>query len=807
VAKPQSAAVAKPFHLNRELEPRATLPYARHVTDQIVALDTGALMVSFRLDGASFETADVRDLNDWHSKLNSAWRNLASDRLAIWHHLVRRRHDAYPTGPFRSAFARDLDEGYRKRVAAEELYVNALYVSLVLHPGRDTAGRAQVLAGRFGQTFGRGRGVSRTAPAEAETIKLIKDAGGDLAQYLARYGAVALRLTERNGLFYSEPMSLLRLILTGRDELVPLVKGHLGSSIYTARAIFGREALEIRDVSEARYAGVLGIKDYPAATRPGILDGLLSARFAFVASQSFTFLSKAAARAVMERKQNQMTSARDRATSQIAGLDDALDDLMSNRFVMGDHQASLLVYGDSPGELSEHMSKARALLADSGMVVAREDLALEAAFWAQFPGNFKFRARPAAINSRNFAALAPFHTHPAGKADGNHWGSAVALLKTSAGSPFYFNFHAPTLGGGDIGHTFICGPTGSGKTVVQNFMLAQLEKLGAQQVFIDKDRGAEIFVRACGGTYLALKTGAPTGFAPFKALDYTPANRTFLAALVRQLATPPDRRLTAQEDRAVEDAVLALAPLRPAQRSISALRALLGQRDAGGIGARLERWCKGGPLAWVLDNEADALSLDARFLGFDMTHFLDHAEVRTPIMMYVFHRLAALVDGRRLVVDIDEFWKALGDEAFRGLAQDGLKTYRKQNAFMVFGTQSPADVLRSDISHTILEQCATKVFLPNPHAQARDYVDGFGLTAREFQLVREDLASERRQFLVKQGLNSVVVELNLDGLSDQLAILSGRTETVDLLDRLRAQHGDAYADWAAPFHQQRRGLP
>jgi hypothetical protein len=30
---------------------------------------------------------------------------------------------------------------------------------------------------------------------------------------------------------------------------------------------------------------------------------------------------------------------------------------------------------------------------------------------------------------------------------------------------------------------------------------------------------------------------------------------------------------------------------------------------------------------------------------------------------------------------------------------------------------------------------------------------------------------------------------------------------VDLLDRLRAQHGDAYADWAAPFHQQRRGLP
>jgi type IV secretion system protein VirB4 len=206
----------------------------------------------------------------------------------------------------------------------------------------------------------------------------------------------------------------------------------------------------------------------------------------------------------------------------------------------------------------------------------------------------------------------------------------------------------------------------------------------------------------------------------------------------------------------------------------------------------------------VLDNDEDALGLDARFLGFDMTHVLDNAEVRTPMMMYLFHRLAALVDGRRLVIDIDEFWKALGDEAFRGLAQDGLKTYRKQNAFMVFGTQSPADVLRSPIAHTILEQCATKIFLPNAHAAERDYIEGFGLTRREFALVREELAPESRQFLIKQGLNSVVAELRLDGLDDQLAVLSGRTETVDLLDRIRARVGDDPKDWLDPFHRERR---
>jgi type IV secretion system protein VirB4 len=788
--KPRAAAAA----LARETDPRAALPYAGHLTGEIVRLDTGALMMAFRLDGASFETADVRDLNDWHAKLNSAWRNLADDQLAVWHHLVRREHHGYPAGEFKSAFAAGLDARYRARLDAGRMFVNELYVTLVLHPGRAVAERAGAWLSRARRTT--------TPTSDEDAIKRLEDAGRDLAQYLARYGVRPLSLYEQDSLWFSEPMELLRLVLTGRHERVPLVRGHLGSAIYTARVIFGREALEIRDAAEARYAGIFGIKEYPAVTRPGLWNALLSARFPFIASQSFSFLSKSAARAVMERKQNQMLSARDRAASQVAGLGEALDDLMSNRFVMGDHQASVLVLGDDPRSLNDNLSKARAMLADSGLVVAREDLAIEAAFWAQFPGNFARRVRPAAITSRNFAALAPFHTHPAGRADGNHWGAAVALLRTSAGSPFHFNFHV-----GDLGHTFICGPSGSGKTVVQNFMLAQLEKLGPQMVFVDKDRGAEIFVRACGGIYLTLRNGQPTGFAPLKALDFTPANRAFLGALVRQLVGAGDRPLSVQEERAIDEAIASLAPLPGSQRSFLALRTLLGQSDGGGVGARLEKWCKGGALGWALDGEADAVGLDARFLGFDMTHLLDNAEVRTPVMMYLFHRLTALVDGRRLVIDIDEFWKAIGDEAFRGLAQDGLKTYRKQNAFLLLGTQSPADVLRSPIAHTIVEQCATKIFLPNAHAAERDYVEGFGLTRREFALVREELAPESRQFLIKQGLNSVVAELRMDGMDDDLAVLSGRAGTVDLLDRVRARHGDDPAQWLEPFHQERRLTP
>ena len=91
--------------LRRETEFRSQLPYARHVNDQVVALDSGALMMVFQVSGASFETADARDLNDWHVKLNQAWRNLADDRLAIWHHIVRREVPPSPPGGHASAFA------------------------------------------------------------------------------------------------------------------------------------------------------------------------------------------------------------------------------------------------------------------------------------------------------------------------------------------------------------------------------------------------------------------------------------------------------------------------------------------------------------------------------------------------------------------------------------------------------------------------------------------------------------------------------------------------------------------------------
>ncbi|MEY9365301.1 type IV secretion/conjugal transfer VirB4 family ATPase [Bradyrhizobium yuanmingense] len=419
---------------SREIEPDVYLPFSRHVTDTVISLTTRALLTVIRIDGTSFETAETSDLNDLHSKLNLTLRNIADPQLALWSHLVRRRTSVYPDGTFRSTFAAALDAEYRQRLCKEALFRNDLYLTLVCHPGRAATDTAAEFFRRLG------RSSRNSAEVDSGTLKRLDDATRDIVAALDCYGARAAGLFERDGITFSEPMELLHALASGEWMAMPLPQGPIGPALYSNRVIFGREALEIRGAGGSRFAGMFGLKEYPASTRPGLLNALLSAPFELIVTQSFAFLAKADAKAVLTRKQNQLVSAQDPAASQIDELSDALDDLESNRFVLGDHHLSLLVYADTPSQLQDHMSVARRALADAGAVVAREDLGLEAAYWAQLPGLFKYRARTGAINSRNFAAFSPFHTYPTGRPAGNHWGPAVAMLKTASGSPFYFFF-------------------------------------------------------------------------------------------------------------------------------------------------------------------------------------------------------------------------------------------------------------------------------------------------------------------------------------------------------------------------------
>lgn len=123
-----------------------------------------------------------------------------------------------------------------------------------------------------------------------------------------------------------------------------------------------------------------------------------------------------------------------------------------------------------------------------------------------------------------------------------------------------------------------------------------------------------------------------------------------------------------------------------------------------------------------------------------------------------------------------------------------MRVIRKQNGIFVFATQEPGAVLDNPIAKTLVQQTATFVFLPNPGADRNEYIEGFKLTPSEFDLLK-GLGEQSRRFLVKQGDNSAVAELNLAGFDDELLILSGTPDNAEIAEEVISQVGEDPVTW------------
>ena len=395
----------------------------------------GDYVQTLRVGGMAFESADDEAVNAWHERLNALWRNVASAHVAIWMHVVRRREWSYPPGRFPPGFARELNERYRARLAGETLMVNELYVSLVYRPQPTAVGAAAL------RLFGRGE--SQAARAElAESLEACEKLRSQVVAGLAGYEPEVLGIeVGADGRRQSALLGFLGVLVNGERQAWALPTAPVGEVLSTSRLLFGTESMEYRSPRETRLAAFLGIKEYPTPSSPGLVNRLLTAPFPFVLTQSFAFLPKSTAQGLLSRQYHRMTNAGDLAVSQAEALKAALDQLSGNEFVMGDHHFSLQVMtepvaaeatAEGPAAmraLNESVALARAWLGETGMVVAREDLAMEAAFWAQLPGNFAFRPRKAPITSRNFAGLSSLHNFPVGRAVGQSLGRGAGAVR------------------------------------------------------------------------------------------------------------------------------------------------------------------------------------------------------------------------------------------------------------------------------------------------------------------------------------------------------------------------------------------
>lgn len=768
------------------------IPYLYHYDKETIYTKSGEMMQIIKVDGFSFETADDEDVDMKKMVRNSLLKSMAEGTFSVWFHMIRRRQSSYPGGKQPPGFAEYVDQMWRKKHHSRDTYINELYVTIVRK--EDEEGVAQL-----GNLFKFINAKADQRSEEEETKKMHKELGEVVYRVLATlkdYGARVLTVRETEHGAFSEPVEFLaQLVNCGerRSMLVPTMD--ISKYISHSRLYFGNGALEVKGPSRSRVAALVSIKEYAPATAAGILDAFLQLPMEFIISQSFTYHNRQTNIGQMQRTQRRMMAAEDAAVSQVAEISDALDMAMSGHVAFGIHHLTILCIEEGLQPLEKAVSMAVAELVNLGINPVRERLVMEQCYWAQLPANFGYVGRRANINTLNLASFTSMHNYPVGKIAGNHWGDAVTVFDTTSGTPYFFNYHLR-----DVGHTTIIGPTGAGKTVLMNFLTAQSQKYNLRTFLFDKDRGAEIFIRALRGKYTHIQPGEKCMFNPLQLPD-TMENRNFLVEWLRSMVSVHDEPITAEDTARMAEAISGNYKLDKKDRVLRNIAPFLGLEGPGTLAGRLRMWHSDGQYAGLFDNDVDVVdfSKDTVF-GFEMGDVLQDKTSLGPTLLYLFHRIHLSLDGTPTQIVLDEAWALVDNKIFSGKIKDWLKTLRKLNGMVVFATQSVEDAVNSTISDTLIQQTSTQIFLPNPKA-TEAYKKSFMISDREFNLLKTTDPGSR-YFLLKQGKDVVVARIDLSGMEDVVNILSGRAETVVILDEIRKEVGDDPEVWI-PLFQER----
>ena len=259
------------------------------------------------------------------------------------------------------------------------------------------------------------------------------------------------------------------------------------------------------------------------------------------------------------------------------------------------HHFSVAVYARSKAELATRASRLANIVSVCGATAVREARGSMGADFSQLPGaRGRYRCRPGAISSKNYAHFVSLEGYPEGDAEG-YWGAPVIQFKTNGGTIFNWHPHV-----GEVGHIAVFGWTGSRKTTFLVFLQsALLEAPSASDTMIvfDKDQGMQVGVMANGGRgHVVLRRGMASGSAPLRVYDDTPRNVGHLAALFKRLILLDTCGvIEADEEEMLHRGVqVSFACRRTCDRCWGSRRSSGTQNGAG---ARFAKWCRAGRTA------------------------------------------------------------------------------------------------------------------------------------------------------------------------------------------------------------------
>lgn len=784
----------------RESKASKCINILMHYDDDTLLDKSDKLIKIIKLSGIDFVTKDHSSLNTFKNYRNNLLKNFSSE-FAMYFWNVRRKSHTYPDGEFSDGYAKDVNESYKEKIQQAEMFHDELYIAIVTKPPEGFINKGFSFLKQFNFAIDKNSKQQYLFKRHKE----LNDVTSKIVNTLSDYNPHVLALYTKNDIKFSEPLEFISQLINFQGFSVPVAIADASIALLRKRLFFNHRAgvVEMRAAdSSKKFAAVLSIKAYQPVTYPGMLDELSMLKIEYVITQSFRFYDRQVAKTKLRDQQSDMMQSKDESIKQTDQIDEAFDETASGEVGYGKHHFTLVCYADTQEELNKHIATIVSRFSDIDIACVREDAASECGFWAQLPGNFGYIVRAADISTKNMASFASLHNCLPGKMHGNHWGDAVTVFETLSGSPYYFNFHYK-----DVGNFLIFGSMGSGKTVLVGFLILQSMKFGGKRIIFDKDRGLEIMVRAMGGVYATIKPGVATGLNPCQ-LEDTPENRKFLSSLFKKILSPSGEVLTEQDVEILENAVEGLYRLEKSERQFCHLASFFGAKKKDSLRSRFDQWHSGGTHAWLFDNSMDTLSLGTDVIGFDLSHILSDESCKTPALMYLVYRVEKVLEGHRGMIFFDEGWNALNDEYFQQLMNDWSRTPRKKNNIFGLATQVANDTANSAISKSINESSFCKIFFPNSSADRAVYMESFGLSQHEYDLIKT-LPDDQHYFLLNHGRSmnkqSVVIRANLSGMEDHICIISAREESLKVMDEILAEVGNDPNVWLPIFKRRMRG--
>ncbi|MBX4558821.1 conjugal transfer protein TrbE [Klebsiella pneumoniae] len=559
-----------------------------------------------------------------------------------------------------------------------------------------------------------------------------------------------------------------------------------------------------------KFIQVVSIEGFPLESHPGILSALAELPVEYRWSSRFIFMDqhesvkhldkfrkkwKQKVRGFFDQVFNTNSGNVDQdALTMVQDAESAIAEVNSGLVAVGYYTSVVVLMDESRDRLEQSARQVEKSINRLGFAARTETINTLDAYLGSLPGHGVENVRRPLINTMNLADLLPTSTIWTGSADAPcpmypPLSPALMHCVTSGSTPFRLNLHVR-----DVGHTFMFGPTGAGKSTHLALIAAQLRRYADMSIFaFDKGMSMYPLTKAVGGLHFSV--GADDDRLSFCPLQY--------------LETKSDRAWAMEWI----DTILALNGLQstPAQRNEIA-HAIVSMHESGArtlsefsltiqderIREAIRQYTVDGSMGHLLDADEDGLSL-TDFTTFEIEELMNLGEkFALPVLLYLFRRIERSLKGQPAVIILDEAWLMLGHPAFREKIREWLKVLRKANCLVLMATQSLSDAANSGILDVIVESTATKIFLPNVYARDEEtsaLYRRMGLNARQIEILATAIPKRQYYYVSENGRR--LYDLALGPLALSFVGASDK-DSVAAIKQLEAKYGEQWVhEWLA----------